>query len=123
MEHAWRYEISEFQQAGNESQPRYNVAPPSAPKRRLEDVAAVATTWAGRFRSDDGIMLGSDLAKLRQGLRPRHPHPDHDPPKRRGAARPLWRSQSLSIGLISESGALRARPRWPSEGGRGLGGW
>lgn len=68
MEHAWRYEISDFQQADNESQPRYNLAPPAAPKRKVEDVAAVASKWASRFRSDDGIMLGSDLGAVQDAI-------------------------------------------------------
>ncbi|MBX3232687.1 MAG: hypothetical protein KIT84_44075 [Labilithrix sp.] len=64
MERAWRYEISDFQQAAGENQAYYNVAPPGEPKRRVEDVAAVASKWAARFRSDDGIMLGTDLAAV-----------------------------------------------------------
>lgn len=64
MEHAWAYEINDFQEAGTEAQAYYNLMAPAEPKRTTDEVAAVATTWAARFRSDDGIKIGSDLEKV-----------------------------------------------------------
>jgi hypothetical protein len=64
MGHAWDYEINDFQSAGPEDQAFYNLMPPASPKRTRDEVAAVASNWAERFRSDDGIKIGTDLAKV-----------------------------------------------------------
>lgn len=64
MEHAWAYEIDDFQEASTEAQAYYNLAAPAEPKRSTDEVAAVASTWAARFRSDDGIKIGTDLEKV-----------------------------------------------------------
>ena len=68
MEHAWKYEIEDFQEAGTEAQAYYNLMPPAEPKRTISEVAKVATTWADRFRSDDGIKIGTDLNKVQNAI-------------------------------------------------------
>jgi hypothetical protein len=68
MEHAWKYEIQDFQEAGTEAQAYYHLMPPAAPKRTTEEVARVATAWAERFRSDDGIKIGTDLNRVQNAI-------------------------------------------------------
>jgi hypothetical protein len=68
MEHAWAYEIQDFQEAGTETQAFYNLMKPAEPKRTTEEVAEVASKWAERFRSDDGIKIGTDLAKVQDAI-------------------------------------------------------
>ncbi|MFO0737928.1 MAG: hypothetical protein U0270_18695 [Labilithrix sp.] len=68
MEHAWKYEIQDFQEAGADSQAYYNLMPPAAPRRSTEEVAQVASAWASRFRSDDGIKIGTDLNRIQNAI-------------------------------------------------------
>lgn len=68
MEHAWKYEIQDFQESGGEAQAYFNLMPPAAPKRSTEEVAKVASAWASRFRSDDGIQIGTDLNKVQDAI-------------------------------------------------------
>lgn len=68
MSDAWSWEISDFQNAGSETQQFYNVAPPGKALRNVIDVGAVASQWAARFRSDDGINIGTDMQKIQQAI-------------------------------------------------------
>ncbi len=68
MEHAYRYEIAEFQNAGPEAQAQYNLMAPAAPKRFADELRPIAATWAERFRADDGLNIGSETVKIRDAM-------------------------------------------------------
>ena len=68
MEHAYRYEIQPFQEAGPESQGGYNLMPPAEPKRFSAELRPIASMWADRFRTDDGLNIGSETAKVQETI-------------------------------------------------------
>jgi hypothetical protein len=68
MEHAYRYEIAEFQKAGPEAQSAYNLVEPAPPKRFASELRPIAAMWAERFRDDDGLNIGRDTVKVRDAM-------------------------------------------------------
>ncbi len=66
MEHAYRYEIRPFQEAGLEAQASFNLMPPAAPKRFSSELRPIASLWAERFRTDDGLDVGTETAKVQE---------------------------------------------------------
>jgi hypothetical protein len=68
MEHAYRYEISAFQEAGPEAQGSYNLMAPAPPARLSAELRPIASLWAERFRPDDGLNLGTETAKLQEAI-------------------------------------------------------
>lgn len=68
MEHAYRYEIQRFQEAGTEEQVMFNLMPPAQPKRFASELRPIATEWAARFRVDDGLNVGRDLLRVQEAI-------------------------------------------------------
>lgn len=68
MEHAYRYEILAFQEAGPESQATFNLMPPAKPKRFSSELRPIASAWAERLRTDDGINIGTDTAQVQEAI-------------------------------------------------------
>jgi len=66
MEHAYRYEIRPFQEAGPEMQAAFNLMGPAAPKRFSSELRPIASLWADRFRTDDGLNVGTETAKIQE---------------------------------------------------------
>ncbi|MDF2693345.1 MAG: hypothetical protein K0S65_1728, partial [Labilithrix sp.] len=68
MEHAYRYEIAAFQEASPDSQAGFNLMPPAPPKRYSFELRPIASQWAERFRTDDGLNIGTETAKVQQAI-------------------------------------------------------
>lgn len=68
MDHAYRYEIRPFLDAGPESQATYNLMPPAAPKRYSSELRPVAALWADRFQADDGLDVGTETLAMHEAI-------------------------------------------------------
>jgi hypothetical protein len=68
LDHAYRYEVKDFLEAGPEAQANYNVMPPAEPKRYSSELRPIAEAWAARLRSDDAVSSGTDVEVVDEAM-------------------------------------------------------